>query len=294
MAEAYKTTDILHVYKLANDKANETDNYDTKINAYDEVVNFCNNSEACRIDDGTKRKMVMYWSYCNIGEAWEKKNLENSGFDYDNKNYIKALKYYNAAFQEARDDLERVGVLNKMAFVYKAMGETDKWIMTREQIVEYMEDDYKWQAYMDLAEEIHDDDKSAIIWEKALLYVTKEEASVLAKCKNTLMICGILKEKYQNQKDAANIKRISALIDKTAVLAVNALEERIHNENDHAKKLQLYSKLIEVEDKYFKADDEHKRRVFQQLGRFLNDEEALHVNGVQYSRKTIEKMVATN
>lgn len=294
MAEAYKTTDILHLYKLANDKANGAADLDIRIQAYDSVVNFCANSDACRVDDGTKRKMVMYWSYCNIGEAWEKKNLEDSGFDYDSQNYIKALKYYNAAFQVARDDLERVGALNKMAFVYKKMDEIDKWIMTREQIIEYMEDDYKWQAYMDLAEEIRDDGRSVIVWEKALLYVTKEEVSVLLKCKNTLMICGILKDIYQRQNNLAKAKKINELIDKTAILAVNALEERIHNENDRTKKLQLYSKLIEVEDKYIKADDDHKRRVFQQLGRFLNDAETLHVNGVQYSRKTIEKMVAAN
>lgn len=292
MAEAYKTTDILHLYKLANDKANETGNYDTKIDAYDDVVNFCNSSEGCRIDDNTKRKMVMYWSYCNIGEAWEKKNLEGSGFDYDNQNYIKALKYYNAAFQESRDDLERVGALNKTAFVYKAMGKIDNWITTREQIINYMEDDYKWQAYMDLAEEIHDDDKSVIIWEKALFYVTKEEVSVLIKCKNTLMICEVLKDIYQNKNDLVRVKKIDELIDKTAVLAVNVLEERIHNEKDRAKKLHLYSKLIEVENKYIKADDVHKRRIFQQLGRFLGDTETLDVNGTKYSRETIEKMAA--
>lgn len=294
MSDDYKTGDILHLYKLATDKIKGSDDLDAKINAYDSVVNFCMNSDGCRIDDGTKRKMVMYWSYCNIGEAWADKNREDSAYKFDNQNYITALKYYNAALQTARDDLERVSALSKMASLYKTLDDVSKWVTTREQVIEYMEDDYKRQAYMDLAEEINDDNKSAVIWEKALLYVTKEEVSVLAKCKNTLQVCGILKDIYQRGNNLDKVKKINELIDKTAILAVNALEERIHNENDRAKKLQLYSKLIEVEDKYIKANDAHKRRVFQQLGRILNAEEVLHVNGVKYSRKTIEKMITSN
>lgn len=282
--------DILQAYKIANDTAASSENLDAKIRAYDAVVNFCMNSRGCRLDDSTKRSMVMYWSYSNIGDAYARKNFEKSQYSFDMQNYIEALKYYNGALQVARDDTEKMGALSRMAMVYLSMGETEKWEITKEQIIDYMDESYKKRAYAELAEEVKDNSRSIVLLEKALGYVTKEEVSVFAKCQNTLAICENLLSRYRDEHDFVNMKRIQDLIDKTAILGVAALEERIHNTDDREQRLTLYVKLLEFEDKYMQFDRGYKVKIYQALANLLREDESLNIGGVKISRKSIAEI----
>ncbi len=286
-----KPVDLLQAYRVANTAADMASNLDEKIKAYDAVINFCFSSRDCLMDDSTKRNMVMYWTYNNIGDALVSKNAKGSGFPFDAANYTAALKYYEASLQVARDDAEKMSALQRMADTYKKMGDKDKWLAAKEHIIEYMDDGYKRRAYAELAEKIDDGEIYASLYEKALNYVTKEEVSVLAKCQNTLEICDKLKAVYRAAGNKESLKRLSDLSDRTAFVAINALAERVDSEQDRNKRLSLFAKILELEEKYLGRDAEYRLHIYRQLEKLLEEGDVLNVNGIKYSKDKIHQML---
>lgn len=65
--------DILHYYRLASQQAALAQTPEEEAAAYRQVVDFCEDSRVCRLDDSIKRNSVMFWSYNNIGDALLKK-----------------------------------------------------------------------------------------------------------------------------------------------------------------------------------------------------------------------------
>ncbi len=286
-----KPVDVLQAYRMANAAADMASNLDEKIKAYDAVINFCFSSRDCLLDDSTKRNMVMYWTYNNIGDALVSKNAKNSGFAFETENYVTALKYYNGSFQVARDDAEKMSSLQRIADVYQKLGNLDKWLITKEQIIDYMEDGCKRKAFTELAEHTDDGEIYASLYEKALIYVTKEEVSVLAKCQNTLEICDKLKAVYRAMGDTQSLKRLGELSDKAAFVAINALAERIDNEGDRNKKLSLFAQILELEEKYLGKDAEYRLHIYRQLEKMLEDGDVISINGTKYSKDKIHQML---
>ncbi len=274
-----KTSDklnILKVYQMANQAADQSQNPDDKIRAYDRVINFCRNDGVCQLDDTIKKSVVLYWSYNNIGDALSEKNDPQRSLQY----YLKGLSF-------ARDNLEKISVLNRMAHNYEKLGDRQNWLATKISIVENLKIEERRKAYLALLSEVREEAEMAVLLEKALQSVSGEELSLLAKCQNTLLISSKLTEIYRKRREKKNLKRIKDLTAKTAVLAVKSLEGRIDAENDHEQKLQLLGKLIEIENKFLQPGKARQKEIYRRLADTLGEDELFYYEGRKYTRARI-------
>src|SRR5574344_1163429 len=115
--------DILHIYKMATEQALSARDLDEKIKAYSDVINFCMNSRNCRLADSVKRNKIILWSYEKIADFLVEKNNTNT---FDKQNYTDAIRYYNGAFQVAREKDDKLSILEKIAEIYALMGNVSK------------------------------------------------------------------------------------------------------------------------------------------------------------------------
>ncbi len=267
---------ILKVYQMANQAADQSQNPDDKIRAYDRVINFCRNDGVCQLDDTIKKSVVLYWSYNNIGDALSEKNDPQRSLQY----YLKGLSF-------ARDNLEKISVLNRMAHNYEKLGDRQNWLATKISIVENLKIEERRKAYLALLSEVREEAEMAVLLEKALQSVSGEELSLLAKCQNTLLISSKLTEIYRKRREKKNLKRIIDLTAKTAVLAVKSLEGRIDAENDHEQKLQLLGKLIEIENKFLQPGKARQKEIYRRLADTLGEDELFYYEGRKYTRARI-------
>lgn len=279
-SQDYKPVNILQAYRIANEIAKKSSNLDDEIAAFNQVVELGLNQRNLSGEDSIKSNMIMYWAYNNLGEAFAKK-----------ENHRNSLKYYEQGLHFARDNMEKISILNKMAHNYLYLKEDEKWLNAREKIIEYLKDEDKRRAYTALAEELQNNHQAAQMYEKALEYVNDEELSLLAKCQNTLQICERLMILYKGMGDQGGYQRIAKLADKTAILAVKTLEERIDNEDERAKKIDSFVKLIEVENKFLNPDDNRKGCIYHRLADMLNKDEIVKVEGKSYSKAIIKKLL---
>ena len=132
--------DILRVYRGAFDEAAESGNPDVKIRAFSQVVDFCASSGLCRTDDSIKRNKVMYWTYNNLGDAWVAKTYQNPS--EKNDALRKAVGCYREAVNVARDEAEKINSLQRIAAIYKQIGDVGNLNKTREAIVLTLGDEY--------------------------------------------------------------------------------------------------------------------------------------------------------
>lgn len=103
MADKLPPQNIMQAFRLANGKITEDSSSDDTIAAYDEVLHFCAGSEVCRLERSVKRDMLLYWVYCNIADAYIKKDMPTA-----------ACLYYEKALAMARFDEQKISVLEKM------------------------------------------------------------------------------------------------------------------------------------------------------------------------------------
>ena len=58
---------IVEAYTMAV-KASEAKT-ETKLQAYDKVIAFCENNQECSLENSTKRNMLLFWAYDQVAEA---------------------------------------------------------------------------------------------------------------------------------------------------------------------------------------------------------------------------------
>lgn len=267
--------DLLKIYKEAFEAAGQDFNPDIRIKAYDKVINYCSGSEACLIDSSVKRNMVLYWTYNNLGDAWLQRGKQSESATEDGHNYRNAISYYREAVTVAVDRDEKVISLRKIASIYKHIGDVENLRKVGEEIVDHLDDEHKRMSYMKLADIWKGTYKNTKFLEKALDFVNKEDVSLLDKCQNTLQICEMLLNNYKEIDDKENIKRINRLLNKTALIVIRDLEEKIVETSDRETQLDLYAKMLELVNRYCLDDSGFKMKAIQKIVNSIEDGEVL-------------------
>ena len=67
--------------------------------------------------------MIMYWAYNNVADALFTKSYNNALDSSDSKDFSESLEYYQRGLKFARDNLEKIAVLNRMAESYLHAGD---------------------------------------------------------------------------------------------------------------------------------------------------------------------------
>lgn len=277
--------DILQAYRAANEIAQKSHNPDEEIAAYNDVINLGLNRPG---GDDVKRNMIMYWAYNNIGDALMNKSVNREAHAVDARAFNASVESYLNSLHFARDNLEKISVLNRIAENYKYLGDEFKWCEYKEKMIANMRPEEKREAYAELAHELKNTDLAIDIYNEALNFVSAEEVSFFAKCLNTLEICEILLRLYQQKNDTANVNRIKDLMAKTVLLGVEILEERQDEEDDEEKRLQAFVKQMEFENKYAHPDVLRQKCLLRRLLEILGDRE-VQINGEVYNRGNIRK-----
>lgn len=211
--ESVLPQNIVQAYRAANEQAGLTTDYDDKIHAYDKVINFCSGSSSCRLDRSRKRNVLLYWAYNNVADAYVQKN-----------NFEEAINHYEKSLPLARENREKISVLEKLADVYEKMDHKENWLATKARLVEFMPVDEQQEAYRKLAGQSGSEMFKTDWLEKAVQAVSKEGTSVRQKCLDVLEISRQLLEIYRKKNDKPNQNRINDLIEKTSVLLSKSLK----------------------------------------------------------------------
>ena len=232
----------------------------------------------------------MYWTFNNLGDAWAAKTYHNTS--EKNDTLRRAIGCYREAVTVARNEAEKINSLQRIAAVYKQIGDVGNLNKTREAIVHSLGDEYKRLGYMRLAQNNLKNQKTTEWLEKALAYVTREEVSFLGKCQNTLSICKMLAQSYKNANDKENVRRIGWLMHKTARLTIQTMEDKAGAENSRKKKLEWYGKMLETALIYGKNDYRLKKQTAGRLVGLLEEGEHIMAEGILYERESLKKMLS--
>ena len=214
------------------------------------------------------------------------------GVDVSDDALRKAVGCYREAVNVARDEAEKINSLQRIAAIYKQIGDVGNLNKTREAIVHSLGDEYKRLGYMRLAQNNRENPKTAEWLEKALAYVTREEVSFLGKCQNTLSICKMLAQSYKDAGDKANARRIGRLLHKTARLTIQAMEDKTTAERSREKQLEWYGKMLEVALVYGKGDRRLKKQTAGRIVGLLEEGERITSDGMSYGRDGLKKMLS--
>ena len=202
-----KPQNIMQVFKLANQAAGVSANSDDRIRAYDKVIRFCADTDSCRTDSSLKTKMLLYWAYNNVADAYLRKN-----------DAMSALEYLKRGMNFARDARELNSVLRKMSDVYQQIGDRLKWLDARKQIIENLSRDNRLAEYYNLASEVPETADRIELLEQALQAAGHEKLPVAEKCKHIDNICLELKALYKQSGDLDNWQRINGLAKNSEAL----------------------------------------------------------------------------
>lgn len=195
-----KPQNIIQVFRLANQSAGASANSDDKIRAYDKVIRFCSDTASCRTDGSLKTKMLLYWAYNNVADAYLGKKDAKS-----------ALEYLQKGMDFARDTREVNSVLRKMSDVYLQIGDRLKWLDARKRIIENLSRDNQREEYYNLAAEVQNPAERIELLEQALQAAGREKLPVAEKCRHIETICQNLTVLYKQQGDEENLQRIRNL-----------------------------------------------------------------------------------
>lgn len=212
-----EVNNILQAYRQATDIAGRNGNPDEEIAAYNKVIELgCRNADISP-DDMLKYNMIMYWSYNNLADALFNKSFKNAlNVTGDNRSlFAESLKYYRRGLKFARDNLEKISVLNRMADNYKYLGDEKHLCKIKQKVIANLNDEDKRRAYCDAAEEIKDHKCAAAMYEEALNYINDEKVSLPKKFENTLIICEKLLAIYGKRNNRQNYQRILTLKENT-------------------------------------------------------------------------------
>lgn len=203
--------DVLQAYREATDVAAKAKNADEEIAAYRKVIELGNQRRQIAADEQLKHNMIMYWSYNNVADALLSKSFKNAVEGGDNEKYKESLKYYKLGLKFARDNLEKISVLNRMADSYKHLGDEEHLMKVKQKVISNLKAEDKRRAYNDLADSLSKPRFAAKMFEEALNYVNDEKVSLNEKCENTLRICDKLLTIYDRRQDKKDYQRILRL-----------------------------------------------------------------------------------
>ena len=173
-------------------------------------------SKSCATpDDLLKYNMIMYWAYNNVADALFTKSFKNALDTSDSENFSESLGYYQQGLKFARDNLEKIAVLNRMADSYRHVGDEKNLCKIKQKVFANLNKEDKRKAYNDLADGLKNPLFAIKMYEEALNYVNDEKVTLNDKCENTKKICEKLMALYLQNDDKKNYQRIVKLRDNT-------------------------------------------------------------------------------
>ncbi len=208
-------TDVLQAYRRATDVARHSKNIDDEIAAYRQVIELGQKRRNVAPDDLLKYNMIMYWAYNNVADALFTKSFKNALDTSDSENFSESLGYYQQGLKFARDNLEKIAVLNRMADSYRHVGDEKNLCKIKQKVFANLNKEDKRKAYNDLADGLKNPLFAIKMYEEALNYVNDEKVTLNDKCENTKKICEKLMALYLQNDDKKNYQRIVKLRDNT-------------------------------------------------------------------------------
>lgn len=208
--------DILKAYREATDVSANNQNPDAEIAAYRKVIELGSRRSQIASDEQLKHDMIMYWSYNNMADALMQKSYHQAVKGAGTENFEESLKYYRQGLHFARDNLERLSILNRMADSYKMLGDEEHLLAVKQKVIANFKSEDKRRAYQDLADSLTKPLLALKMYEEALNFINDEKVSLNEKCENTFMICEKLMFIYQSNHDQENYRRIKLLKENTA------------------------------------------------------------------------------
>lgn len=218
-------TDVLQAYRKATDVAQHSNNIDEEIAAYRQVIELGQKRRNVAPDDLLKYNMIMYWAYNNVADALFTKSFKNAVDTADSQNFNESLGYYQQGLKFARDNLEKITVLNRMADSYKHLGDEKNLCKIKQKVFANLNKEDKRRAYHELADGLKNPTFAIKMYEEALNYINDEKVTLNEKCDNTLLICDKLMSLYQQNQDHKNYQRILKLKGNTENLQKTCIEK---------------------------------------------------------------------
>lgn len=208
-------TDVLQAYRKATDVARHSENIDDEIAAYRQVIELGQKRSNVAPDDLLKYNMIMYWAYNNVADALFTKSFKNAVDTSDSESFNESLGYYQQGLKFARDNLEKIAVLNRMADSYQHLGDEKNLCKIKQKVFANLNKEDKRKAYEELAKGLKSPLCAIKMYEEALNYVNDEKVTLNEKCDNTMQICDKLMALYEQNHDHKNYLRILKLKENT-------------------------------------------------------------------------------
>ena len=168
------------------------------------------------------------------------------------------------------------------------------WLKNKLEYIALLEPSQKRKALQSIADGCSDNMWKILLYEKALNFIADENISFEEKCLNTTKICASLLILYDKKKNKENWQRINNLLQKTAYLALTDLESKLDEETDYNARLQLLSKIINLESKYLPYDVHRKKCLYRRLNIILKPDEEIEINNEIYNHKKIKDFLRKN
>lgn len=202
---------IMQAYRMANQEAAATQNYDDKIRAFDKVIHFCKHTDSCRLEPSVKRNMLLFWAYDKVGTAY-----------LGNHKTEAAMEYFQRGLEFAGSNKQRKTMLAKIARIHQLNGEDQKWRQTRQMLIELLPDSEQFPAYLNLAAEYPEANAAAGVLETALQAADGQKVTVEEKCRHILKVGQRLKDIYHHLGRQEDLQRIDDLVNRTELLLAKA------------------------------------------------------------------------
>ena len=161
-----------------------------------------------------KAKTVIYWCYVKLGDIFYEKGLQNQ----DNNKYFVAVDYYNQALIYANNFDEKNRILLRLKDIYYYLDDKDALLKVGEALIENLDKRDRFSAYIMLAQNTDSSKFKAMLLEKALNEVTKQEMSFYNKYQDTLNVCSQLIVLYELLGENDKLQRIRDLQNNTLKL----------------------------------------------------------------------------
>ena len=204
---------FLRLYKIVQEREAYMSD-EAKITQYNAVLSFFMKFLQAKEDYSVNVQTILFWTYMKLGDIYYKEGVG----DNDNTRYYLAIEHYNQALLYSRCAEEKNRVLTALKDLYYYLGDEDALIKIAETWVENHEKEYRFSAYMFLAESSDIPQMKVLFLEKALDEIIGQDKNFYAKYQDTLDICSQLIVLYELLGDKKQIQRIKKLRERTLKL----------------------------------------------------------------------------
>jgi len=206
-------TQFINLYKMVLERENFLTN-DAKILQYNAVLEYFfkflekNNVVSKSVLN------VLFGCYMKMGDVFYNEGIQL----LENNKLFLAVDYYNQALKFAQSETEKNRILDMLKNVYSFLDDKEALIKVEESWAENQDARDRFSAYMLLAKEADNPKDKAMLLEKALNEVTKQEMSFYNKFQDTLNVCSQLIALYELLKEKDKLQKIRKLQEDTLKL----------------------------------------------------------------------------